>query len=58
MMLLVDIFVNGESLKRLVDHEKSSISGLDPRKPFSHQPCSSMLDPDSYCEVSLHLFVD
>ena len=51
-VLVVDIFVNGVPLKKLVDHERSEISGLDPRKPFNNQPSASVLDPDSYCEVS------
>jgi len=49
---VVDIFVNGQPLKKLVEHERSEISGLDPRKPFTSQPPTSVLDPDSYCEVS------
>ena len=52
-MLLVEIYVNDEPLKRLVEHEKSSISGLDPRKPFNHQPPPCVLDADQYCEVML-----
>jgi hypothetical protein len=51
VMLVVDIHVNGEPLKKIVDLEKSSMSGLDPRKPYNHQPVPTFLDIDIFYEV-------